>query len=97
MKVTLLAPVQFSDRKSKAGNSYRAADVQGLLHTDDGKQEVFAFMLMAPFGEQGTNLPPGEYTPVQRLRVDYRDRKLGVEVVGFQPLRAASVAPVKAA
>ena len=91
MKVTLLSPVNFTDRKSKAGNSYRAADVQGLLHTDDGKQEVFAMLLMAPFGEQGRNLPPGEYTPEQRLRVDYRDRKLTVEIVGFAPLKAVSV------
>ena len=92
MKVTLLGPVNFTDRKSKAGNAYRAADVQGLLHTDDGKQEVFAVMLMAPYGEQGTNLPPGEYTPVHRFRVDYRDRKLTSEIVGFSPLRAVKAA-----
>ena len=92
MRVTLLAPVVFTDRTSKASNKYRAADVQGLLHTDDGKQEVFAFMLMAPYGERGTDLPAGEYTPIQRLRVDYRDRKLGVEVTGFAPFRAVKAA-----
>ena len=87
-RVTILSPVQFTDRVSKAGNKYRAADVQGLLHADDGSQEVFAMMMMAPYGEQGQDLKPGQYTPIQRLRVDYRDRKLTLEVVGFAPFAA---------
>lgn len=91
MKIQLIKPVVFTTRKSKAGNDYRAADVQGICHTDEGAQEVFAFMLMAPYKENGTDLPVGDYSPVTQFKIDYRDRKPIFEIVGFKPYVEAKI------
>ena len=90
--VQILAPVIFTERKSSKGNPYRAADVQGLLTKEDGTQSVFTLLLMAPRGEQGTNLQPGFYNPVSELRVNLQDRaRLGFEIVAFTPAKVAAV------
>ena len=86
MKITLIKPLTFTDRKSKAGNDYRAADAQGIAHGDDGTAEVFAFLMMAPYKERGTDLPPGDYVPVTKFKIDTRDRRPVYEIAGFKPV-----------
>jgi hypothetical protein len=91
-KIQILAPVVFTDRKSQKGNTYRAADVQGILQRLDGTQSVFSLLLMAPRGEKGQDLQPGLYTPVHELRVNLQDRmRLGFEIIGFEPAKAAEI------
>lgn len=97
--IQILSPVIFTDRKSQKGNSYRAADVQGILTRPDATQSVFSLLLMSPRGEQGTNLPPGSYEAVSELRVNVQDRmRLGFEIIGFRPAKTAALpASLKAA
>jgi hypothetical protein len=92
-RIQILTPVTFTDRKStKTGTQYRAADVQGILEGDDGKQNVFALLLMAPRGEKGQDLQPGYYTPKTELRVNIADRmRLNFEIIGFEPVKVAAV------
>jgi hypothetical protein len=94
-RIQILTPVIFTERVSAKNNKYRAADVQGILHREDGSQHVFSLLLMSPRGELGTNVEPGFYTANSELRVDTRDRmRLGFEIVGFTPIKAV---PVRAA
>lgn len=86
---TLIKPLTFTKRKSKAGNDYRAADAQGIAVFEDGTQEVTAWLMMAPYGENGTDMPAGSYTPVTQFKIDTRDRKPVFEIVGFKALGAA--------
>jgi hypothetical protein len=94
-RIQILAPVVFTDRKSQKGNTYRAAEVQGILQREDGTQSVFSLLLMAPRGEQGKNLEPGLYVPVPELRVNMQDRmRLGFEIIGFVPAKAVELKKV---
>lgn len=98
--IQILMPVRFETKTSKSsGKPYRAAQVQGILHRDDASQSVFALLLMAPYGEQGTDLEAGNYSDVTELRVDSRDRmNLKREIVAFRPVKVSAPAlPLKAA
>jgi hypothetical protein len=90
-RIQLIKPLVFTERVSKAGNKYHAADCQGIAHGEDGSQEVFAFLMMAPYKERGTDLPAGDYVPVTQFKIDMRERKPVYEIVGFKPYTAASL------
>lgn len=90
----LIKPLVFTDRKSKLGNKYRAADAQGIAHFEDGRAEVCAWLFMSPYEQQGTDLPVGHYQAVTEFKVDLRDRKPVFEIVGFRPLASVSASKV---
>jgi hypothetical protein len=92
----LLNALVFTERRSgKTGNLYRAADVEAVVTMDDGTRRVCAFLLMAPRGEKGADLPAGDYSPVWETRID-RERRLTKEIVGFAPAKTM-VVPSRAA
>lgn len=95
-KFTLIKPLVFTQRTSKAGTKYSAADAQGVAYFEDGTVEVTAWLMMAPRDGKGQDLPAGDYVPVWTGKIDTRDRRPVMEITGFKAVTAA-VSPVSKA
>jgi len=95
--VILLTDMVYTDRRStKTGNNYRAADIEAILYTADGKPHVFRAMMMPPRGEQGVDLKAGKYEPVWEVQTNERG-DLTLKIRGLRNFVAAVQPIVKAA
>jgi len=66
---------------SKAGNAYQFLAMQGTMHHDDGRVEVFVYDFWPRKGEALPNIKPGRYVPVLETRPNNQTRKLESVIV----------------
>jgi hypothetical protein len=84
-------------RSDKTGRDYSYTELQGLIHYEDGRAEVFVSRMFPERGEKARDFAAGHYMPVMQLRPDMQSRDLKANIVSLTPINEASGALKRAA
>lgn len=76
----------------KSGQPYSITECECIVTASDGTRKVGVLTLSKLLDGK---VSPGKYEATFDLSVDYRDRKIGAQVVDLRRLDAPAAAPVK--
>ena len=97
MHIQLLVAQRHDKVSAKTGKPYSFVELQGIIHQDDGRQDVFVYDYFGKRDEALPDLKPGRYDVVTELQPDYKTRKLEARITKLVPHPVvAEVKPARA-
>lgn len=87
----ILSSVQTSKKTREDGTVAKWISVQGVMHLDGGRQEMFVDQVFPPrdFTGELQALPPGRYTLEPVVGLDYKTREPVARGFQYVPLKQA--------
>lgn len=87
----ILSSVQVSKKAREDGTVPRWISVQGVMHLDGGRQEMFVDTIFPPRDHVGdlTALPPGRYELQPVIALDYKTRQPTARGFHYLPVKVA--------